>query len=134
MVNKTTSDNNSDAISGIKFILEGTSDTGRVIYLEATTDADGIATFGDVPVGTYTITEDGKSVPYGYLTAEPTSVTVEYAKATNVTVVNELLDLGEDKPEDQPQTGDEMPSAIVAVSFAALLCAAALIRRKSERE
>ena len=134
VINKSTVDNNDEAIDDITFILEGTSDTGRFIRREAITDDNGVATFEHVPVGTYTITEDGTTVPMGYLTAEPTSVTVEYAKASNISVVNELMDLGDDRPNDTPQTGDKQVNPIVAVSFAGLLCAAALIRRKSERE
>lgn len=46
-------------IEGIRFILSGVSDTGREIRIEAVTDKDGLAKFEGVPVGTYTITEDG---------------------------------------------------------------------------
>lgn len=66
-------------IEGIRFILSGVSDTGREIRIEAVTDKDGIAKFENVPIGTYTITEDGSTVPYGYLVADSKQVTVTYA-------------------------------------------------------
>lgn len=62
-------------IEGIRFILSGTSDTGREINIPAITDKDGIAKFENVPIGTYTITEDGSTVPYGYLVADSKQVT-----------------------------------------------------------
>ena len=40
-------------LSNLVFILSGTSDTGREISIEATTDKNGIATFENVPIGTY---------------------------------------------------------------------------------
>ena len=64
-VHKKTADMTN--VEGIRFILSGISDTGREIRIEATTDKDGLAKFEGVPVGTYTITEDGSTVPYGYL-------------------------------------------------------------------
>ncbi len=75
-------------IEGIKFILEGTSDGGRNIKLEAVTDKDGKATFNGVPIGTYTITEDGKTVPAAYFVADAQTVTVYEAQTSNVTVEN----------------------------------------------
>ena len=60
------------------FILHGTSDSGRDILIEATTDENGIATFNAIPIGTYTVTEKGSSVPYGYLVADDREVTVKY--------------------------------------------------------
>ena len=85
-VNKSTEVNKN--INGIEFILEGTSDSGREIKMTAKTDKDGKATFENVPVGTYTITENGKTVPKAYLVAEPTEVTVKYSKTTTVKVYN----------------------------------------------
>ena len=80
-------------ISGIKFILEGVSDSGRTVKLEAVTDKDGMATFSNIPIGTYTITEDGSTVPAGYLVADAQKVTVYDAKTTNVTVTNKKISL-----------------------------------------
>lgn len=85
-------------IEGIKFILSGVSDTGREIRIEAVTDKDGLAKFEGVPVGTYTITEDGSTVPYGYLVADSKQVTVAYAQTVDTDMVNE-------KAPDTPNTG-----------------------------
>ncbi len=70
------------------FVLSGTSDTGREISIEATTDSNGIANFDNVPLGSYTVTEKGSSVPYAYMTADPENVTVQYAQTTNIDVSN----------------------------------------------
>ena len=77
-VHKKTADMTN--VEGIRFILSGISDTGRGIRIEATTDKDGLAKFEGVPIGTYTITEDGSTVPYGYLVADSKQVTVAYAQ------------------------------------------------------
>ena len=76
-------------VANIKFILTGTSDTGREIIREAVTDENGKAQFENLPIGTYTITEDGKTVPTGYLVADPQEVTVTYAETTNATFFND---------------------------------------------
>lgn len=85
-------------IEGIRFILSGVSDTGREIRIEAVTDKDGIAKFENVPIGTYTITEDGSTVPYGYLVADSKQVTVTYAQTVDADMFNE-------KVPDTPNTG-----------------------------
>lgn len=77
-VHKKTADMTN--VEGIRFILSGISDTGREINIPAITDKDGLAKFEGVPVGTYTITEDGSTVPYGYLVADSKQVTVAYAQ------------------------------------------------------
>ena len=76
-------------LEGIEFILSGTSDSGREIRLTAVTDKDGKAEFTSIPIGTYTITENEKTVPYAYLTAEPQEVSVFYAETTTVKISNE---------------------------------------------
>ena len=76
-------------LEGIKFILSGTSDSGREIEIEATTNADGEATFENIPIGTYTVTEGAETTPYAYLTADPQTVEVFYAKTTDTTFFNE---------------------------------------------
>ena len=85
-------------IEGIRFILSGVSDTGREIRIEAVTDKDGLAKFEGVPIGTYTITEDGSTVPYGYLVADSKQVTVTYAQTVDTDMFNE-------KVPDTPNTG-----------------------------
>ena len=95
-VHKKTADMTN--VEGIRFILSGISDTGREIRIEATTDKDGLAKFEGVPIGTYTITEDGSTVPYGYLVADSKQVTVTYAQTVDTDMVNE-------KAPDTPNTG-----------------------------
>lgn len=95
-VHKKTADMTN--VEGIRFILSGISDTGREINIPAITDKDGLAKFEGVPVGTYTITEDGSTVPYGYLVADSKQVTVAYAQTVDTDMVNE-------KAPDTPNTG-----------------------------
>lgn len=95
-VHKKTADMTN--VEGIRFILSGISDTGREIRIEAVTDKDGIAKFENVPIGTYTITEDGSTVPYGYLVADSKQVTVTYAQTVDADMFNE-------KVPDTPNTG-----------------------------
>ena len=95
-VHKKTADMTN--VEGIRFILSGVSDTGREINIPAITDKDGIAKFENVPIGTYTITEDGSTVPYGYLVADSKQVTVAYAQTVDTDMVNE-------KAPDTPNTG-----------------------------
>ena len=95
-VHKKTADMSN--VEGIRFILSGVSDTGREINIPAITDKDGLAKFENVPIGTYTITEDGSTVPYGYLVADSKQVTVAYAQTVDTDMVNE-------KAPDTPNTG-----------------------------
>lgn len=95
-VHKKTADMTN--VEGIRFILSGVSDTGREINIPAITDKDGLARFENVPFGTYTITEDGSTVPYGYLVADSKQVTVTYAQTIDTDMVNE-------KAPDTPNTG-----------------------------
>lgn len=95
-IHKKTADMSN--VEGIRFILSGISDTGREINIPAITDKDGLARFENVPIGTYTITEDGSTVPYGYLVADSKQVTVTYAQTIDTDMVNE-------KAPDTPNTG-----------------------------
>ena len=109
-------------LGGIGFILSGVTNTGREIKLSVLTDETGLAVFKDIPVGTYTITEDGSTVPSGYFVAKPvTGVEVVYAEDTDITVVNESV-------PSSPKTGDTAPYAVVTVCT--LIAAAALLLRK----
>ena len=92
-IQKSTSDN-SDKINNIKFVLSGKADCGLDVEISATTDDKGVATFENVPIGTFEIVEDGKTVPVGYLIAEPKKdVRVEYAKTTDVTFTNKPTEI-----------------------------------------
>ena len=108
---KRTSDNNGNAVANIKFTLSGKADSGVDVNISAVTDASGKATFENVPIGTYEISEDGTTVPTGYLVADKQSVKVEYAKTSNVTFVNERTP--NTPPDTPPQTGYERNSTLV---------------------
>ena len=129
-VHKKTADMTN--VEGIRFILSGISDTGREIRIEATTDKDGLAKFEGVPVGTYTITEDGSTVPYGYLVADSKQVTVAYAQTVDTDMVNE-------KAPDTPNTGvtdNDSDSSKALCSVAIILAGAAIVmfsRKRKER-
>ena len=119
-------------IEGIRFILSGTSDTGREINIPAITDKDGIAKFENVPIGTYTITEDGSTVPYGYLVADSKQVTVTYAQTVDTDMFNQ-------KVPDTPNTGvidNDIDGRTVLGGVVVILAGAAVIlfsRKKKER-
>lgn len=128
-VHKKTADMTN--VEGIRFILSGISDTGREIRIEAITDKDGLAKFEGVPIGTYTITEDGSTVPYGYLVADSKQVTVTYAQTVDADMFNE-------KVPDTPNTGvsDNVDGRTVLGGVAVILAGAAIVmfsRKRKER-
>lgn len=129
-VHKKTADMTN--VEGIRFILSGISDTGREINIPAITDKDGLAKFEGVPVGTYTITEDGSTVPYGYLVADSKQVTVAYAQTVDTDMVNE-------KAPDTPNTGvtdNDSDGSKALCSVAIILAGAAVLmfsRKRKER-
>ena len=129
-VHKKTADMTN--VEGIRFILSGVSDTGREINIPAITDKDGLARFENVPIGTYTITEDGSTVPYGYLVADSKQVTVAYAQTVDTDMVNE-------KAPDTPNTGssdNDIDGRTVLGGVVVILAGAAIVmfsRKRKER-
>lgn len=118
-------------IADIRFILSGVSDTGREIRIEAVTDKDGLAKFENVPIGTYTITEDGSTVPYGYLVADSKQVTVTYNQIIDTDMFNQ-------KVPDTPNTGvsDNVDGRTVLGGVVVILAGAAVVmfsRKRKER-
>ena len=77
-------------ITGIRFTLSGTSDSGRSINLSGITDSKGQIIFNNVPVGTYILKEDPETVPKGYKVAEDMVVliTKNSTSENNVYTVN----------------------------------------------
>ncbi len=127
-VHKKTADMTN--VEGIRFILSGVSDTGREINIPAITDKDGLAKFEGVPVGTYTITEDGSTVPYGYLVADSKQVTVAYAQTVDTDMVNE-------KAPDTPNTGssdNDIDGRTVLGGVAVILAGAAVVMFGQKRK
>ena len=129
-VHKKTADMTN--VEGIRFILSGISDTGREIRIETVTDKDGLAKFEGVPIGTYTITEDGSTVPYGYLVADSKQVTVTYAQTIDTDMVNE-------KAPDTPNTGvtdNDIDGRTVLGGVVVILAGSAIVmfsRKRKER-
>lgn len=123
-------------ISGIEFILTGTSDSGREIRLTATTDKDGIAVFENVPIGTYVITENGETVPSGYLVADKQGATVMYAEETDVTFVNQPVEEHQTETPRTPSnavTGESRTSPLALIVLILPIAALMVIRKKEDR-
>ena len=86
-VTKTTTGNLN--VKDIGFIVKGISDTNSDIERELFTDENGEALFENLPIGKYTVTEDGSTVPAAYIVADEQEVTVEYNTTAEVKVTNE---------------------------------------------
>lgn len=87
VINKTNADG-STVSDGIKFTLSGTSSYGTTVNVSGTTE-NGKITFSNIPIGTYTLSEDASTVPDGYLAASDRTVTISSdGQTVNVNVVN----------------------------------------------
>lgn len=85
-VTKTAED---DMIEGFTFRLTGTSMSGQEIDMTAVTEADGVAHFKDIPIGTdYKLNEI--EIPDRYITPDEQTVVIEYNKLTQAAMHNAL--------------------------------------------
>lgn len=75
-----TDDLDNKYIEGRLFFLRGTSDSGDDISITLATNKDGVAEFKEIPVGTYTLTEEG--ILRIFVRPDPEEVQVVYAKTT----------------------------------------------------
>ncbi|MCC8129866.1 MAG: Cys-Gln thioester bond-forming surface protein, partial [Clostridiales bacterium] len=76
-------------VEGVTFHLYGTSLSGITVDEYAVTDADGVATFEDVLVGSGYTLEETSTKEY-YIVPDDQAVTIEWNVVTNKTVTNEL--------------------------------------------
>lgn len=85
-VTKTAEDG---MIEGFTFRLTGTSMSGQEIDMTAVTEADGVAHFKDIPIGTdYKLNEI--EIPDRYITPDEQTVVIEYNKLTQAAMHNAL--------------------------------------------
>ena len=85
-VTKTAEDG---LVEGFKFHLTGTSMSGQEIDMTAVTEADGVAHFKDIPIGTdYKLNEI--EIPDRYITPDEQTVVIEYNKLTQAAMHNAL--------------------------------------------
>ncbi len=84
-VTKTSEDG---FVQNIEFRLYGTSLSGQEVSVYATTDSSGKATFKDVPIGTYTLTEENVSVKY--VVPEDQTVEILWNETVEASVENRL--------------------------------------------
>lgn len=90
IINKTNNDG-STVSDGIKFTLSGTSSYGTTVSVIGMTK-NGKVTFSNVPIGTYTLSEDASTVPEGYSAADDKTVTVSSdGQTVNLNVINTAL-------------------------------------------
>ncbi len=85
---KVTKTSENGEVEGVEFTLEGTSDAGTTVSMTAVTDKDGIASFADVPVGKYTVSET--NVKAYFIVPASQNVTVEYEKTAELSFENKL--------------------------------------------
>ena len=85
---KVTKNSEDGFVSGVKFKLYGTSVSGVIVELFATTNASGIAEFNDVLIGTYTIEE--VNTASWYIVPDVQNILVEWNKVTSISFTNIL--------------------------------------------
>ncbi len=85
-VTKTSEDG---LVEGITFQLTGTSNSGQQVNATAVTDASGVATFNDIPIGNnYTLTEINTGAQYVVPAAQ--NVSIAWNEVTHANVDNPL--------------------------------------------
>lgn len=84
----TKTADNGDLLEGVRFNVTGTSLSGRKVSLSGTTDKNGKLLFKKIPVGTYTVTEDAKSVTVGFLTADSQTVNITADDTARIKFIN----------------------------------------------
>lgn len=85
IVTKTSEDG---LVEGHEFRLYGTSTTGQKVDMYAVSDSNGKAYFSDIPVGTYTLSEENVAVRY--VVPENQTVTVAWQETAAAAVHNVL--------------------------------------------
>ncbi|MGG7142542.1 Cna B-type domain-containing protein [Clostridium nigeriense] len=80
---------NNEAISGVKFILSGTSTgSNRQVEISAVSDSSGNVLLTNIPSGKYTLKEEA---PAGYIAAGPFNVIVSYGNVTKDTLLTDTI-------------------------------------------
>lgn len=85
---KVTKTSEDGLVSGIKFRIYGTSESGASVDEYATTNNSGVATFNDILIGSYILEEVDTATKY--VTPAKQSVTVKWNEVTNASFYNEL--------------------------------------------
>lgn len=86
---KVTKTSEDGLVEGMKFHLYGTSLSGQYVDLYATTNANGIAEFKNVLIGTNYVVEEVNTAER-YITPSSQTATIEWNKVTNKSFYNEL--------------------------------------------
>lgn len=109
-VTKTSEDG---LVEGVAFRLTGTSLSGAAINLTATTNANGVATFKDVLIGTgYTIEEVDTAIRY--IVPDNQTGNIEWNKVTNKTFVNKLKKFRVEVTKEDVETKSPQGNASLA--------------------
>ena len=75
-------------LAGLKFKLSGTDILGRKVELEATTDSNGVADFGRVPVGSYTVSEF--DLPLRYVQSQSQNISITNSTSQDIKFHNAI--------------------------------------------
>lgn len=84
-VTKTSEDN---LVEGVEFRLHGTSDSGQKVDVYAVSDASGRAYFKNIPIGSYTLSEE--NVDIKYVVPEDQTIEILWDKTAQAKINNVL--------------------------------------------